>query len=298
MNNVTPNTRVDLPAAAFGTGSYVLLYEQIGSTSAPPASQTSEGTYAADLTVNMIHVHITDQLPAVAGDQPLDVIVSHADAHSDFPQTTRCPGAPNQLVSGHAFVGSEATNPAELPVTAGFVSIPPTGGHDHQDLDQATLPSLTTGTAVSDSSGSLSPSSTASSFAQAQAVCALPAANGCTVAAQVVRSVSNSSADATGASSNAGGTQLLGVTVLGTSVPVAPPPNQRIDVPGAGFVILNEQFCDNNASLSGRCADGAGHAGLTVRAIHVFVTVPNNALGLKTGEVIVAEAHSDATLLK
>jgi hypothetical protein len=81
-------------------------------------------------------------------------------------------------------------------------------------------------------------------------------------------------------------------------VPLAPPPNQRIDVPGVGFVILNEQFCDNNASLAGRCADGAGHAGLTVRAIHVFVTVPNNALGLKTGEVIVAEAHSDATLLK
>jgi hypothetical protein len=35
-----------------------------------------------------------------------------------------------------------------------------------------------------------------------------------------------------------------------------------------------------------------------VRAIHVFVTVPNNALGLKTGEVIVAEAHSDATFVK
>jgi hypothetical protein len=298
MNNVTPNTRVDLPAAVYGSGSYVLLYEQIGSTSAPPAAQTADGTYTADLTVNMIHVHISDQLPLIGGDQPLDVIVSHADAHSDFPQTTRCPGAPNQLVSGHAFVGSEATNPTELPVTAGFVSIPPTGGHDHQDLDQATLPSLTTGTAVSDSSGSLSPSSTASSYAQAQAVCALPAASGCTVAAQLVRSVSNSSADATGASSNAGDTQLLGVTVLGTSVPLAPPPNQRIDVPGVGFVILNEQFCDNNASLAGHCADGAGHAGLTVRAIHVFVTVPNNALGLRTGEVIVAEAHSDATYVR
>src|SRR5919204_3367216 len=84
MNNVTPNARVDLPIAAFGSGSYVLLYEQIGSTSGPPATQTSGGTYTADLTVNMIHVHITDQLPLIAGDQPVDVIVSHADAHSDF----------------------------------------------------------------------------------------------------------------------------------------------------------------------------------------------------------------------
>src|SRR3989442_14644609 len=103
----------------------------------------------------MIHVHIADQLPLAPGDQPLEGIVSHADAHADFPQTTRCPGSPNQAVSGHAFIGSEITSPAELPVLAGFVSIPSSGGHDHQDLDQATLPSLTTGTAVSDSSRSL-----------------------------------------------------------------------------------------------------------------------------------------------
>jgi hypothetical protein len=239
----------------------------------------------------MIHVHITDQLPLVAGYQPLEVIVSHAAAHADFPQTTRCPGAPNQAVSGHAFIGSEATSPAEVPVLAGFVSIPPTGGRDHQDLDQAALPNLTSGTAVSDSSGTLSPStSNASSYAQAQSVCAFPSAAGCTVAAQLVRSVSNSAADATGASSNAGDSQLVGVTVSGA-------PNQRVDIPGVGFVILNEQFCDNNASLAAHCA-GAGHAGLTVRAIHVFVTVPTNPLGLSTGEVIVAEAHSDATFLK
>src|SRR5207253_1510606 len=55
MSNVTPNTQVDLPATIYGSGSYVRLYEEIGSTSAPPASQTSGGTYTADLTVNMIH---------------------------------------------------------------------------------------------------------------------------------------------------------------------------------------------------------------------------------------------------
>src|SRR5947209_10753234 len=35
MNNVTPNTRIDLPAAVYGTGSYIMLYEQTGSTSRP-----------------------------------------------------------------------------------------------------------------------------------------------------------------------------------------------------------------------------------------------------------------------
>src|SRR5947207_1244926 len=54
INNVTPNTRVDLPAAVYGVGSYVLLYEEIGSTSGPPAAQTSGGTYTADLRLNMI----------------------------------------------------------------------------------------------------------------------------------------------------------------------------------------------------------------------------------------------------
>jgi len=295
VTDVTPNTRIDLPAALYGPGSFVLLYEHTGSTSGPPPSQTSEGTYAADVSVNMIHVHVTDQLLLVPGDQTLDVIVSHADAHADFPQTTRCPGAPNQAVSGHAFIGSEATSPAELPLMVGFVSIPPTGGQDHQDLDQAALPSLTTGTAVSDSNGTLGETvSTASSLAQAQGVCVLPSVAGCTVAAQLVRSVSSSSASATSASANDGDTSLVGVNVGGSSVPVEPAPNTVIEIAGVGFVILNEQFCDSGASLAGGCASGNGAAGLTVRAIHVVVTVPGNPLGLKTGEVIVAEAHSDA----
>ena len=295
MNDVTPNTRVDLPAAVYGLGSYVILYERNGSTSQPPATQNSDGTYVADLSVNMIHVHITDQLPLVAGDQPLDVIVAHADAHADFPQTMRCPGTPNQAVSGHAFIGSEATSPAVLPLLVGFVSIPPSGGHDHQDLDQASLSNLTAGASVSDSSGDLAPTaSTSSSYAQAAGVCAFPSPAGCTVGAQLVKSVSSSSAGAAGASSNDGGTQLVGVTVQGTTVPLNAGPNQRIDIPNVGYVILNEQFCDNNAALASHCADGTGAAGLTVRAIHVVVTVPGNPLGLTTGEVIVAEAHSDA----
>ena len=56
---------------------------------------------------------------------------------------------------------------------------------------------------------------------------------------------------------------------------------------------MNEQFCDDSAALPG-CA-GTNHSGLTVRAIHVTVTNPN-ALGVPVGtNIIVAEAHSDAT---
>lgn len=296
INDVTPNTRIDLPAALYGPGSSILLYERIGSTSRPGTGQTSDGTYAADLVVNMIHVVITDRQPPIPGNQALEVIVSHADAHADFPQTPVCPGAPNQAVSGHAFTASETTDAAQLPVTVGFVSIPATGGEDHQDLDEAALSGLTAGASVADSRGTLGPTaSTATSYAQVAGACLLPATGGCTVRADVVRAESSSTATAAGASSNDGDTKLLGLTISGSSVPVEAGPNQRVELPGLGFVILNEQFCDNGAALASGCADGTGHAGLTVRAIRLVVTVPENPLGVKTGEVIVAEAHSDAT---
>jgi len=87
---------------------------------------------------------------------------------------------------------------------------------------------------------------------------------------------------------------------MGTSVGANPPRNTVIDLPGLGFLILNEQFCDNQGTLPSNCSDGlvVGHAGLTVRALRLVVTVPENPLGLKTGQIIVAESHSDATFKK
>jgi hypothetical protein len=73
-----------------------------------------------------------------------------------------------------------------------------------------------------------------------------------------------------------------------------PPPNTVVEIPGLGFVILNEQFCDNGADPAAGCGDGTGHAGLTVRAIHLVVT-RENALGVPLGtEVIISEAYSAA----
>src|SRR2546427_9275377 len=88
MNNVNPNTTIDLPAAQFGAGSFVKLLEEIGSSSQPPPGQLTGGTFAADLTVNMIRVHISSLAPT--GDA-VDVVVSHAQAHADFPQPAGCP---------------------------------------------------------------------------------------------------------------------------------------------------------------------------------------------------------------
>jgi hypothetical protein len=245
----------------------------------------------------MIRVHLTDALPLVPGNQTVDVIVADAVAHSDFPQTTVCAPASTQSVSGHAFIASEQTNPSLLPVLVGYVDIPPTGGHDHQDLDAVATSAVTAGASTSDSQGTVQAnSSSASSYAETTSACVLPGSTGCIVSATVIRSQSNSAADATAASANNAGTTFVGVSVLGLPVSVAPPPNTVLELPGIGFVILNEQFCDNGGGLPS-CSDGTGHAGLTVRAIHVVVTVPGNPTGLAPGaEVIVAEAHSDADL--
>jgi len=77
---------------------------------------------------------------------------------------------------------------------------------------------------------------------------------------------------------------------------VTPPPNTTLPLTGIGFVTLNEQFCDGSATLPTCAATGSpSHSGRTVRAIHVVVTNPN-ALSIPQGaDVIVGEAHSDAT---
>jgi hypothetical protein len=297
MNDVTPNTRVDLPAAQFGPDSYVLLYERVGSTSTPSPGQIEGGTYAAELKVNMIHVFVSDLQPLVLGSQRVEVIISNAIAKADFPQLELCSTPPEQTVSGHAFVASAATDPSSLPTTVGFVSIPPNGGLDQQNLENVAISgAVSAGASQSESGGALSTdASDASSFAQASGLCLLPSGSTCGLSATLVKSKSNSRATASGASSDDTGTQLVDLVVLGTPVSANPPPNTVIDLPGIGFVMLNEQFCDNQGTLP-NCSNGtlAGHAGLTVRAIRLFVTAPDNPLGLQTGQVIVAESHSDA----
>src|SRR5438445_6251198 len=128
----------------------------------------------------MIRVHITSLAPT--GDA-IDVVVSHAQAHAHFPQPAGCPSLTG-TVSGNATIVNEQTDPSQLPVVVGFVSIPPQGGHDHQDLDQLSTSLVSAGTSVSDSAGQvLTSSSTSSSFARAENVCMLPTGGVCTVAA-------------------------------------------------------------------------------------------------------------------
>jgi len=290
VNNVNPNTTINLPATLFGPGSFVKLDEEIGSSSQPPSGQLSGGTFAADLIVNMIRVHITNLAPT--GDA-IDVVVSHAQAHADFPQPAGCPSLVG-TVSGNATIVNEQTDPSQLPVVVGYVSIPPQGGHDHQDLDQLSTSLVSGGTSVSDSAGTiLTSSSQSSSVAKAQNVCVLPVNGICTAAAaSAIISQANSSSGGGISSSDAQGTSLLGLSVGGMSVADNPPPNTIILVPGIGSVTLNEQTCDGGGVPP---CSGTTSSGIRVRAIHVIVDNPN-VLGVPQGaNVIVGEAHADSS---
>src|SRR5260370_21920788 len=168
----------------------------------------------------MIRVHITSL--AVTGDA-IDVVVSHAQAPADFPQPAGCPSLIG-TVSGNATIVNEQTNPSQLPVVVGFVSIPPQGGHDHQDLDQLSTSLVSGGTSVSDSAGTVFTSnSNSSSFAKAQNVCVLPVNGSCTAFASAIISQANSSSGGGISSSNSQGTRLLVLSVRGPSGTANPP---------------------------------------------------------------------------
>jgi len=141
------------------------------------------------------------------------------------------------------------------------ISIPAT-------LESHTLPVITTG-AIGGSKASAQSSATVENLNILSGL----------ITAQLVVSISSSSADGSAASSNAKGSTLLGLSVNGVPMgDVTPAPNTTIDIPGVGTVILNEQ-------ISG--GDGVHSTALTVQMIHVVLN------GTTTADVIVASAHSD-----
>jgi uncharacterized repeat protein (TIGR01451 family) len=292
--NLTPGARINLNSLLFGSGSYVAINEQTGTTDAPASGTLSGGTYRADLSVTAVRVYITGGLLGTlltGGGQPVNVVVAKATAHSEHKQTRVCKTGPTQSVSGHAAIASAEIDPLLPTSTVGFVAIPATGGSAHNGLSAVVLPTdgsiVTTDDAVSDTTGANgASSSTASSYAQTAGACVLRvAAPDCLISATLIRSQANSSATSSTRSSNANGTQFINLRVLGIPIVGTPAPNTTISLGGLGYVVLNEQVYDGPET---------GHTGLTVRAIHVKLTLPLAPL-LRGAEVIVAEAHSDAT---
>jgi hypothetical protein len=96
-----------------------------------------------------------------------------------------------------------------------------------------------------------------------------------------VKAVSVTSQDATGTHTSAAGSSFLNLVVAGQAVSGTPGPNTTINLPGIGYVILNQQSVTSSATVTT----------FTVNMIHVVVTVPNPLAPVGTN-IIVAHAFS------
>ena len=167
--------------------------------------------------------------------------------------------------------------------SSGPATLPPGGGMNNADASAATLTNtlgargltaITTGqideTLVS-----------ATTSAEAANVTIL---NGL-ITAKAVLALATSYATGAAATSESNGSTLLGLVVNGVSYgDVTPPPNTRLDLPGVGYVVLNEQI---------PTGDGIHSAGLTVNMIHVYLTDTLN--GTTNGNIVVGAAQSAAS---
>jgi uncharacterized repeat protein (TIGR01451 family) len=300
MNNVAPNTSIDV-SAAFGSGSYIRLFWLSNNQSGLAA-----GTYSADVRVRMIDVHLVHRIPFDPTSQPADAVVSQAVAHSDFPATPVCVARPVQTVAADATIG-RVTRLVLDPTIVGYVFIPSTGGTSSEHLNNATIetppPSgtvvLTSGAADSFATGALNAANTtASAYAVLKNACVLPSGTTCAVSATLVKGAAKSTANATSTSSGPEDTQLLGLKVGGVFLDDAViSPNTAVVVPGVGTVWLKREFC-NGATTPIPCSSGGpGTTTMLVRAIEVVITA-TGIPGLPPGTIIVvAEAHTSATYI-
>jgi len=102
------------------------------------------------------------------------------------------------------------------------------------------------------------------------------------VKAAAVRAVSTTIERAPGSfSTSAAGTTFAGLVVAGKPINVTPAPNTKINLPGVGYVILNQQVAQVTKT----------RASLAVIAIHVVVTKPNPTAKVGT-QIVVSFAHS------
>lgn len=101
------------------------------------------------------------------------------------------------------------------------------------------------------------------------------------ITADGIVAIASSAIDGTLVSTNAEGSHFVELVVNGVSMSATPAPNTRVDLPGVGYVILNEQTPRG---------DGVNSTGIAVRMIHVVL---KDALtGVTTGEIVVGSAES------
>jgi len=195
------------------------------------------------------------------------------------------PGGPAwaQRVAGQATAAAVTTTAAGSQTFAGAM-LPQGGGMDQSDVDNAIvdttfgatgLTSITTGQL----DGALVSVTTSAEAADVNILNGL-------IVAKAVMALATSYANGTSAQSESDGSTLLDLMIAGVSyADGVPASNTRVELPGVGYVVLNEQISSG---------DGVRSTGLTVNMIHVYLVDP--LTGAPGGEIVVAAATSTASL--
>lgn len=243
IGSVSPWQMVDL-GEEFGPGSRVMLYERIGSIHAP--EKPVDDGWAADLEVNAIHVYLHDVDDSTAEAESLDLVVGRASGHSDFPMEPPCGPVQHVTASGTVL---NASIPPSQPLVTGHAEIPFTGGNESTHAANASLVDSNVSGVETQARGAWEgEESWASTETAAGDVCLVERPEGCLVEAEALHVRVRSHAPAEAPARSNATVSFLNLTVAGEPVceaspdePCSPPPDTRIELPGGGTVILNEQ---------------------------------------------------------
>ncbi len=253
----TPNTSLTLP----GLGS-VILNEQSGPTNG--AKTTTIGVILMDIRITALH--------AVGLASGTRIVIA-------FVQSAIQPSAVHATAYTLYASGLGGSTPAIGPVAVAGTSCQ--GGSSTVGLNGYTVPVVgNTGNATSSASGAIT-SSSATATAQ-NSISNVNLLGGLITADKIA---TTASASWNGGGSRSGSATFVNVKVNGSLLPSNLAPNTRENLPGIGYVIVNEQYGSSNAS----------EATETVIGIDINVTVSNNSTGLLAGaRIIVSAATSSA----
>lgn len=256
----SPNTTIALP----GLGS-VTLNEQI-----PSGNNVS----STDIRVIAIDVKVT--LSNIFG-LPVGAHIIIASAASSLQRTSS-----HTIVDANAYGLFAFAKASVVFVKSGpfaEASIGCTGGTKTVSVASVNVPNIgSTGTMTDTATGSITASgATSQGSSTVQGINLLSGL----ITANVITSTAQ--AGFNGSFSHSGTTSLVNLLIAGVPIAVNPAPNTKINIPGVGFVVLNEQTVSQNASM----------VKIGVNAIDLHITVAG-VPGLPVG-VRVVVGHSSAS---
>jgi hypothetical protein len=181
--------------------------------------------------------------------------------------------------SGQAFVvKASVVGLPPVPTLSDTGPLPPEGGNKEASLLSASVPGLLTAELLHASTVGQGNHSRAEASVATLDLTVL----GNTIGADFLMARATAMCGPNGSSSVSGSSEIAALKINGTTIVVGTAPNQTVDLPGGGQVIINEQSRNPPSSDSD----------ITVNALHVVI---KNLADQSLADVIVSSAHADVT---